>query len=99
MTGEGHGPDPGSDEWWAACERLRARRGAPSFDCSKALSLVEALICSDPELVALDLALGMSGDLMGTRFMASRESLAPEMSGVTQRSSAAPALEAQESSP
>ena len=33
MDKEGHGPDPGSAEWWAACERLRARRAAPSFDC------------------------------------------------------------------
>jgi uncharacterized protein len=57
MTGEGHGPDPGSDEWWAACERFRARRGAPSFDCAKASGRVEALICSDPELAALDVEL------------------------------------------
>ena len=51
---EGHGPDPGSEEWWAACERLRARGGAPSFDCSKASGQVEELICADPELAALD---------------------------------------------
>jgi uncharacterized protein YecT (DUF1311 family) len=54
---EGHGPDPGSSEWWAACERLRARRGAPSFDCSKASGRVEKLICSDPELASLDVEL------------------------------------------
>jgi uncharacterized protein YecT (DUF1311 family) len=57
MDREGHGPDPGSEEWWAACDRLRARRGAPSFDCSKASGPVEALICSDPELAALDVEL------------------------------------------
>jgi hypothetical protein len=51
---EGHGPDPGSEEWWAACERLRARGGAPSFNCSKASGQVEELICSDPKLAALD---------------------------------------------
>jgi uncharacterized protein YecT (DUF1311 family) len=54
---EGHGPDPGSAEWWAACERLRARKAAPSFDCSKASGQVEKLICSDPDLAALDLEL------------------------------------------
>ena len=57
MDKEGHGPDPGSAEWWAACERLRARRGAPSFDCAKASGQVEELICSDPELAALDVEL------------------------------------------
>ena len=57
MDKEGHGPDPGSAEWWAACERLRARRAAPSFDCSKASGQVEELICSDPELAALDVEL------------------------------------------
>jgi uncharacterized protein YecT (DUF1311 family) len=57
MDKEGHGPDPGSAEWWAACERLRARRDAPSFDCSKASSQVEELLCSDPELAALDVEL------------------------------------------
>jgi uncharacterized protein YecT (DUF1311 family) len=57
MDREGHGPDPGSDEWWAACARLRAKGGAPSFDCSKAAGQVEHLICSDPELAALDVEL------------------------------------------
>jgi uncharacterized protein YecT (DUF1311 family) len=54
---EGHGPDPGSAEWWAACERLRARKGTPSFDCAKAAGQVEKLICSDPGLAALDVEL------------------------------------------
>jgi uncharacterized protein len=57
MDREGHGPDPGSVEWWAACKRLRAKGGAPSFDCSKAAGQVEELICADPELAALDVEL------------------------------------------
>ncbi len=57
MDGEGHGPDPGSTEWWAACERLRDKGRTPSFDCSKAAGQVEESICSDPKLAALDVDL------------------------------------------
>lgn len=57
MDGDGHGPDPGSRESWAACERLRVKGGAPSFDCSKAAGQVEESICSDPKLAALDVEL------------------------------------------
>ncbi|MGH8601508.1 MAG: lysozyme inhibitor LprI family protein [Gammaproteobacteria bacterium] len=57
MDGEGHGPDPGSTEWWAACERLRVKGRAPSFDCSKTAGQVEESICSDPKLAALDVDL------------------------------------------
>jgi uncharacterized protein YecT (DUF1311 family) len=77
VDSEGHGPDPGSTEWWAACERLRARRVVPSFDCSKASGQVEELICSDPELAALDIELArlyraVAGQTSGQKLQALR---------------------------
>ena len=57
MDSTGHGPDPGSSEWWTACRYLRTKKQAPSIDCSKAKGQVEELICSDSELMILDVEL------------------------------------------
>lgn len=47
------------------------RTPTPSFDCAKASSKIEKLICSDADLADLDMALG---DTFSTRIKASTES-------------------------